>query len=93
MIITLVKYENGGKIDAYDLVNQKASDFKNVFACCEYFAQQGKYVWNCSIKRKRADKNASPLLSKPRAQYRRRRNTSFFDKKNIFQKKYDLFLK
>ena len=44
MIITLKEYENGGKIDVYDLVNQQASDFKNVFACCEYFAQQGKYV-------------------------------------------------
>ena len=44
MIITLKEYENGGKIDVYDLVDQKASDFDNVFACCEYFAQQGKYV-------------------------------------------------
>jgi len=44
MIKTLVAYENGGKIDVYDLVNQNASDFKNVFACCEYFARQGKYV-------------------------------------------------
>jgi len=44
MIITLKEYENGGKIDVYDLVDQNASDFDNVFACCEYFAQQGKYV-------------------------------------------------
>ena len=44
MIITLIEYDNGGKIDVYDLVNQNASDFDNVFACCEYFAQQGKYV-------------------------------------------------
>ena len=44
MITTLKEYENGGKIDVYDLVNQNASDFDNVFACCEYFAQQGKYV-------------------------------------------------
>ena len=44
MIITLKQYANGGKIDVYDLVNQQANDFDNVFACCEYFAQQGKYV-------------------------------------------------
>ena len=44
MIITLKEYENGGRIDVYDLVDQKASDFDNVVACCEYFAAQGKYV-------------------------------------------------
>jgi hypothetical protein len=44
MIKTLVEYENGGKIDVYDLVNQTTSDFKRVYACCEHFAAQGKYV-------------------------------------------------
>jgi len=41
MIITLKEYENGGKIDVFQTVNQAASDFKNVFACCDYFAMQG----------------------------------------------------
>ena len=44
MIITLKEYKNGGKIEVYDLVDQNASDFDNVFACCEYFAKQGKHV-------------------------------------------------
>ena len=41
---TLVEYENGGKIDVYTLVDQSKDDFKKIFACCEYFAQQGKHV-------------------------------------------------
>jgi len=44
MIITLKKYDNGGKIDVYQMVDQTTSDFKKVFACCEYFARQGKHV-------------------------------------------------
>ena len=51
MIITLKEYENGGKIlvlrtqyevDVYEIVDQTTSDFKRVFACCDYFAKQGK---------------------------------------------------
>ena len=44
MISTLKEYPNGGKIDVYDIVDQEASDFLKVFACCEYFAAQGKYT-------------------------------------------------
>ena len=42
MIITLKEYENGGKIEVYEIVNQTTSDFNRVFACCDYFAKQGK---------------------------------------------------
>ena len=44
MIITLIEYDNGGKIEVYQMVDQTSSDFKKVFACCEYFAKQGKHV-------------------------------------------------
>jgi len=44
MIITFKEYENGGKIDVYQIVDQTTSDFKRVYACCEYFARQGKHV-------------------------------------------------
>jgi len=41
MIQTIIEYPNGGKIEVYQQVDQSASDFKNVVACCEYFARQG----------------------------------------------------
>jgi len=41
MIITLKEYDNGGIIEVYQMVNQTASDFKKIFACCDYFAKQG----------------------------------------------------
>ena len=44
MIETIIEYENGGRIDVYSIVNKLASDFKNVFACCEYFAKQGNHA-------------------------------------------------
>jgi hypothetical protein len=42
MINTLKEYENGGKIDVYGKVDQKTSDFKKIFACCDFFAKQGR---------------------------------------------------
>jgi len=44
MIETLIEYPNGGKIDVYALVDKTASDFKNVLACCEFFAKQGAHT-------------------------------------------------
>ena len=44
MIETLIEYPNGGRIDVYTLVDKSASDFKNVLACCEYFAKQGAHA-------------------------------------------------
>ena len=44
MIKTIAEYENGGKIDVYAMVDTSANDYKNVFACCDYFAQQGAHV-------------------------------------------------
>ena len=41
MIDTYKVYENGGKIEVHQLVDTVASDFDNVFACCDFFAQQG----------------------------------------------------
>ena len=41
MIQTLIEYPNGGKIEVYTLVDQSASDFKKIYACCDYFAKQG----------------------------------------------------
>jgi len=41
MIQTVIEYPNGGKIEVYRQVDKSASDFKNVVACCEYFARQG----------------------------------------------------
>jgi len=43
MIYCVKEYENGGKIDVYAMVDTSASDYKNVFACCDYFAQQGAH--------------------------------------------------
>jgi hypothetical protein len=40
-LITLKEYDYGGKIEVYQTVDQNASDFKNIFACCDYFAKQG----------------------------------------------------
>jgi hypothetical protein len=44
MIKTLKEYDNGGKIDVYDLVDQTAGDFQKIYACCDYFAKQGKHT-------------------------------------------------
>jgi len=44
MIKTIKKYPNGGKIDVYKFVDQSASDYDNVFKCCEYFAMQGAHT-------------------------------------------------
>ena len=52
MIITLIQYENGGKIEVYQQVDRTTSDFRKIYAClycakhtcCEYFAKQGKKV-------------------------------------------------
>ena len=44
MLKTHILYPNGGKIDVYTLVDKTASDYKNVMACCEFFAQQGAHV-------------------------------------------------
>ena len=41
MIETLIEYPNGGKIDVYTLVDKTASDYKNITACCDFFAMQG----------------------------------------------------
>ena len=38
MTVTLIEYPNGGKVEIYPQVDKAASDFKNVLACCEYFA-------------------------------------------------------
>jgi len=42
MIYLYTQYPNGGKIEIHHLVDISASDFSNVFACCDYFAKQGK---------------------------------------------------
>jgi len=41
MINTHKEYSNGGKIDVYQIVDTLSSDFKKVFACCDFFAAQG----------------------------------------------------
>ena len=35
-------YPNGGIIEVYRQVDRAASDYQKVFACCEFFAMQGK---------------------------------------------------
>ena len=37
-------FRNGGKIERYQQVNVNSDDYPKVYACCEYFAQQGKHV-------------------------------------------------
>jgi len=44
MIITIIEYDNGGKIEVYQQVDRTTSDFRKIYACCEYFAKQGKKV-------------------------------------------------
>jgi len=44
MLQTLIEYPNGGKIEVYRQVDKLASDYKNVLACCEYFAMQGAHT-------------------------------------------------
>jgi len=44
MLITLKEYDNGGKIEVYQMVDTLASDYEKVFACCECFAKQGGHA-------------------------------------------------
>jgi len=37
-------YPNGGVIEVYRQVDRDTSDYDRIFACCEYFAMQGKRV-------------------------------------------------
>ena len=37
-------YPNGGVIEVYRQVDRGTSDYDRIFACCEYFAVQGKRV-------------------------------------------------
>ena len=37
-------YPNGGLIEVYMQVDRDTSDYDRIFACCEYFAMQGKKV-------------------------------------------------
>ena len=41
MIDTLIEYDNGGKIEAYQMVDKSTNDFMKVFACCDFFARKG----------------------------------------------------
>ena len=41
-IETLVQCETGGEVRRYKIVDVTASDYNKVFACCVYFAKQGK---------------------------------------------------
>lgn len=40
--ITEKRYESGGKVMVQELVNKKASDYKDIFNICEEFARMGK---------------------------------------------------
>lgn len=40
--VTLKRYESGGKVQVQELVNKKASDYKDIFNICEEFAKIGK---------------------------------------------------
>ena len=40
--ITEKRYESGGKVMIQELVNKKASDYKDIFNICEEFARMGK---------------------------------------------------
>ena len=44
MIQTLKTYANGGKIEVYNIVDQTTDDFAKIYACCDFFAMQGKNV-------------------------------------------------
>jgi hypothetical protein len=44
MITTLKEYENGGKIDVYEIVDRTAADYEEIYASCNFFALQGAYV-------------------------------------------------
>jgi len=41
MIETLKEYPNGGKIQAYNSVDNTSTDYKKIKSCCDYFASQG----------------------------------------------------
>lgn len=40
--VTKKRYKNGGKVMVQELVNKKASDYKDIFNICEEFARMGK---------------------------------------------------
>ena len=42
MIETLIEYDNGGKIEAYEMVDKSASDYQKIYTCCDFFAKQGE---------------------------------------------------
>ena len=44
MIIPLLQFPNGGKVEMYSTVNRAASDFQNVFECCRLFAEMGDHA-------------------------------------------------
>ena len=44
MIVPLLQFPNGGKVEMYSIVNRKASDFQNVFECCRLFAEMGDHA-------------------------------------------------
>jgi hypothetical protein len=44
MLETIIEYPNGGKIEVYQQVDKSASDFRNVLACCVFFAMQGAHT-------------------------------------------------
>ena len=41
MIDVFKEYDNGGKIEVYQLVDKSANDYENVIACCDFFAKKG----------------------------------------------------
>ena len=40
--VVLKQYKNGGSVEIYADFNYKESDYKRIYACCKYFAKQGK---------------------------------------------------
>ena len=44
LTIILKEFENGGRIEVYQQIDKTTSDFKKIYACCYYFAKQGKKV-------------------------------------------------
>jgi hypothetical protein len=43
-IETLVEYENGGEVRRYKSVETSFGDYNKIYACCDWFALQGKKV-------------------------------------------------
>ena len=44
MIVPLLQFSNGGKVEMYSIVNRAASDFQNVFESCRLFAEMGNHA-------------------------------------------------